>query len=691
MDLPPDFPPVHSCNLCNKLILDPRGGGLFDRKNTRREWAAFNPELTVRDLREQQRHGCAFGEHARIGDEDDDAPVLYSFNSSEGGIPGFQSVEFGIPGRLDSDTESGSERTEHDSDEIGVEPDGIEVYRWWTRDLLAIPGSPACDVISRTPINVEPGSDKSFELARKWYQTCRDTHKECQRPQLKFMPERVIRIDYRQSKFLLRLHETQGLAIKPYCALSYCWGGDQELKTTSDTLHTFRTAIPFRELPATIRDAITTTYELGLRYLFVDSLCIIQDSQDDMHTQIAQMSDIFSEAAITILASRAHSVETGFLHERPSPLENYSKGAWRYKGVSEMRMQCPTGEIGSVILMGSEHIRPGNLLRTRAWVLQEELLAHRTLDFDHNQTVWTCRSTRRLVDGWLDNYGWNQDHLRWLPELSRPRILPKAGENTGNLEDRKEILALWHRLVVDYSGRDLTEPNDKLLAIGAIARRVGDALQDDDYLAGIWKSSIPRDLFWHVPSNTKYPRPEDFRAPSWSWAAIDGAVHPAQTSGTCSLDVIDCHTEPVFPGARFGAVTTGHLVVRGRLRQVFLLDLGYEGTDYCGLFRVKEPSGHEFWAPLCFDALEQEFSDHLQQPLEIAMLEVYGVGEVTRSGLVLQEVGSRKFSRLGLFSWQFDPSDPDEDSDISRINGYVLYSEWIKGFDQCDKVEITLI
>jgi hypothetical protein len=282
--------------------------------------------------------------------------------------------------------------------------------------------------------------------------------------------------------------------------------------------------------------------------------------------------------------------------------------------------------------------------------------------------------------------------MRCVPELSHPRILPKAGGKAGNLEEREEILRLWQTLVGEYSRRHLTKPNDKLLAIGAIAQRVGDAIQDHDYLAGIWKTRIPRDLMWAVKS-TRSPRPKDFRAPSWSWAAIDGSVHLAWDvrAGNVSLQVLECHTKPVFPAARYGAVTNGHLVVRGRLRRVVLLDLDYEGTDYRGLFRIREPGGPEFRAPLCLDAIEQEFSDNLQQPLEIAMLEMYRYGEATRLGLVLREVGSQKFSRLGLFSQQFDPSYPDEYSKMSSDDGNMSYFEWTLGFILSDKVEITLI
>ncbi|RMJ15169.1 hypothetical protein CDV36_005191 [Fusarium kuroshium] len=192
------------------------------------------------------------------------------------------------------------------------------------------------------------------------------------------MPKRVISITQNQSEFTLRLVETEGLH-DLYCALSYCWGGDQKTKATKETLPRLKAGIAFDKLPATLQDDVTTTHGLGLQYLFVDSLCILQDDEEGMHTQIAQMSEIYSEAAITILASRAKGVEFSFLHKRQTSI----LGSRSRDNLYKMSLGCPNGP-----------------LESRAWALQENLLSARTLDYEDDHTTWRCSTTNNITDGW---------------------------------------------------------------------------------------------------------------------------------------------------------------------------------------------------------------------------------------------------------------------------------------------------
>lgn len=133
LHLPPDFPPVHSCQCCENVILDPgaRDLSLSSSKITRREWAAFNPRLTVGEMVEARKHGCSFGKSllsAYSEGIDVNTPVWYSFEPLYDGKPGFQSITFGIPERRD----------QYDRSEF--EQDDIRVYRSWTHDLIAISG-----------------------------------------------------------------------------------------------------------------------------------------------------------------------------------------------------------------------------------------------------------------------------------------------------------------------------------------------------------------------------------------------------------------------------------------------------------------------------------------------------------------------------------------------------------------------
>ncbi|OAL31980.1 hypothetical protein AYO22_00850 [Fonsecaea multimorphosa] len=663
--LPPDFPPVHSCQHCEKLILVPDAESLVDRRNGEK-WASFDPDLTVGEARKLAKSGCRFCEYVSSKSyRRDKCTVHYRLFGHEGK---WENIQFGTYNPKDDD-----------DDDLRYEGDIVVSALIETYELIAIPGNPASDIVSRSPINVEPGS-------------------RCPIPPTKRMPDRVISIDDGQPEFKLHLLETNGLVhpLPPYAALSYCWGGDQVIKTTNATLDQFRVEIDFKKLPTTIRHAVTTTYELGLRYLFVDAFCIIQDNDEDKQHQISQMPSIYSEASVTIIAARARNVEDGFLQNRPSSLDQLSTWKSRYENMFSMSLRCPGGKIGSAILIGRGNDRVTEPIHNRAWALQEQMLARRVLHYGQDQIIWNCWSVDELVD-----------------------------EAVQDDSVKQKILEQWYDLVRKYSLRKLSLPADKLLAIGAIAERVGVALHDD-YLAGLWKSCLPRNLSWFVWFK-KHTRPEEVRAPSWSWAAVDGEIGKFVNMGRpCELELIDCHVELLSPTAPYGAVKGGHLTIRGRLRRALLFNVprSTAKNDYQGLCHIKEPGqeGIGSMVPICFDAVEKEFDT--SDIINVAFLKAYGHKSGFCSGLVLRDLGGQRFSRLGLFgrpsrvwrtygnigldgeiveemmeedSGEEDSGEEDSGEEDSGEEDFgeeysLLYRYWMEDFNEYSQVEeITII
>jgi hypothetical protein len=137
----------------------------------------------------------------------------------------------------------------------------------------------AAEIIENRPINLTPISDSTLRQARGWLDECMQNHDECQKPDTSFTPTRLVEIIPKDFRSAFRLCET-GSQYRSYAALSYCWGGDQAFKTTLKSLPAYLEEIP-EDLPQTLLDAIYVATQLGLRYVWIDALCIIQDSDED--------------------------------------------------------------------------------------------------------------------------------------------------------------------------------------------------------------------------------------------------------------------------------------------------------------------------------------------------------------------------------------------------------------------------
>jgi hypothetical protein len=136
------------------------------------------------------------------------------------------------------------------------------------------------------------------------------------------------------------------------------------------------TRINFADLPKSLQDAIIVTENLDLKLLWIDALCIVQDDAMDKAIEISTMPAVYSQAAVTILASRAESVRDGFLHMR----NTYDTS------IFEVPYMGGEDRMASVVLV-PELARPRNSkepLAFRAWALQEKLLSPRILDYGSN-------------------------------------------------------------------------------------------------------------------------------------------------------------------------------------------------------------------------------------------------------------------------------------------------------------------
>lgn len=224
-----------------------------------------------------------------------------------------------------------------------------------------------------------PGSLQQSRLLRQWLDVCDTEHGHRTAEFLGTgalqMPTRLIHI--LDSK--IHLETTQESSFVRYLALSHCWGKSPKLRTLTSNLSAFCTEIPYDRLPLNFQEAIKVARGLRISYLWIDSLCIVQDDVEDWEREAGRMGQVFSNAYCTIAATSAASSDEGFLTRHGNP-PLYAT------------IETPDGGILHVSeFMGDYHqdveLAP---LNTRGWVLQERALSRRTLHFTQTQVYWEC-------------------------------------------------------------------------------------------------------------------------------------------------------------------------------------------------------------------------------------------------------------------------------------------------------------
>lgn len=374
------------------------------------------------------------------------------------------------------------------------------------------------------------GSEESFNQTRKWYRDCLEKHARCNisRRSFSYFPTRLLDLNSRRGD--LRLIVTAKESIKEdYATLSHCWGGQSIIKLTTDALAQFQKKIETASLPQTFRDAILVARRLGIRYLWIDSLCIIQDSLQDWQKEAALMGEVYSNSTLNVMATACRNSHQSLFRSRDQgELLHYAvRTSW--DGIE------PEAFYVFSRFFWDKHtvFEP---LHRRGWVLQERILPPRALHFTCNQLVWECRereSCEMYPDGlpiYLKSLNYSfVKHLdidasqAWLTHLQEPNLSPK------------DYYDKWRRMIHMYWNTKITKDTDKLVAISGLAKRMGSALKDR-YLAGLWEGNLPSNLLWHIHvAGGRSCRPENYRAPSWSWASIE--IEEASVTPLSNIDV----------------------------------------------------------------------------------------------------------------------------------------------------------
>jgi len=395
-------------------------------------------------------------------------------------------------------------------------------------------------------------SQGSINFIREALQQCCMEHQSCAKSPSDFRPTRLVSLGGNDAE--IRLQETSTTTdVVKWAALSHCWGGSQPFKLLRDNIEALKRSINAENLPPTFRDAVTVCRQLGIGYLWIDSLCIIQEDKDDWIEEASKMGEVYGQAFLIICAATSPNCHTPFLGPRDEewlPKQINFEAPNGYIPIDVRRRSLPAPPLGQgrydpPFTSSWATRRRAGPLYTRGWCFQEIFLASRVLHFGPGAITFECQTHCR-----------SEDQLPTYP-ITTPGSL-------GVIDDASK----WHRIVKLYTQRTLTFPKDKLPAIGGAASIMPQA-QRSAYAAGLWVESILVDLLWQVmpvqgEKVITYTADEQ-KAPSWSWASVNLGVVWSELKNPRWLAQVLSVDAPLESTNKYGAVTGGTLTIRGRV------------------------------------------------------------------------------------------------------------------------------
>ncbi|KAI8966892.1 HET-domain-containing protein [Daldinia sp. FL1419] len=436
--------------------------------------------------------------------------------------------------------------------------------------------------------------DQLFQSSLKWAQdkiaNClnseESTHQLCRRQSGEdrpFTPLRLINVNRPDLEGDVVLES--GIPSSSYVALSYCWGNyEPECITTEGSLEENMQRIPWTKLPRTFRDAVEFTRGLGIQYLWIDSVCIIQDNDEDWRQQAGQMWNIYKYSYVTLAALygsssksglRSTSVESEHVKVAELSLDGYRCPI--YRRLPHYLQNVRVG--GRVTRRDIHRMLP---LLPRAWAFQERMVSPRILYFLESEIMFHCFSEHACEcgeEGCPYEARAKGQYMRIIREFEENVKKAQTLNKEVDLNDRTwQVLAsLWRKNIVEsYSGLLLTQPRDKLFALGAMANQFQQLRPRETYLAGLWSGSLIVDLCWvcnnwlwdgNVPSKKEALR-RPYSLPTWSWASLQFGIrfpeHPPDIERIYSAEVLEAWCSYHSYGS-FGSPNNSVLRLRSRL------------------------------------------------------------------------------------------------------------------------------
>lgn len=536
-------------------------------------------------------------------------------------------------------------------------------------------------------------SDITFQKIRRRIKNCDETHTRCrnfsaQFPELtpQYLPSRVIHIgsETRQP----HLHIAQEKQTSRYVALSHCWGNVPQVRTLKANIEQYKEAIVFESLSKTFQDALCVTRRLGIEYIWVDSLCIVQDDEDDWLHESKNMSSIYTNAYITIAATSATDGNGGLESDRP-------KSKW-------FKFPCDGTDEGKGYMWFTDaswsyqsdlNDAPLNL---RGWVLQEKMLSRRIVHFASSQVYWECK------EGFVGEEC--EDPIRFPKDATlkpsefwsivnavspiRTTSVESANDNRFAECTNPWVLAFyqsWRTFIRYYSTRKLTKKTDRLIAlmgiIQVVEKQTGLRCIDGHWDDG--SRQFVHELLWFPEEPITLSILGDLRqfrlCSSWSWASLEGPVHRSKMAVqawedhglrdfTLQLQAIESKvlvpwaSHPLKVSGMLRASKKGNIIEGERSNNMW----GRKRT-----FKVTSKELGRVYGVVCFDWEDEEPEYFYLSPVHLSARGIICLALVEISGATSRE---RYFERAGMGRvWVSDRPDGHEPFDAcERLTYYII-------------------
>jgi hypothetical protein len=536
---------------------------------------------------------------------------------------------------------------------IDMEMEKSEEILYWYRCFIAVPQAVLPVGMSVSGRGSVIPMNECLPVAQEWMSSCLDKHEQCQKhTQPHTYPTRLLDLGGHNCRLIVpQDHKLLG----PYAALSYCWGPNPNfLRLTADNLQEFRGGIPYTRLPIAFQEAILIVKELGIRYIWIDALCIIQSGRgsiEDWRSESGRMQEVYSNCIINLSLAQAtrpdQSCLGGYNLDCTPPFE------------ADIVDGADVAGSRTYTILSQDYFQEAlydQPISSRAWVMQERLLATRVLSIGHGELFWDCQQVQNASESLP--YGFalcsdlHKDYITKNITLSVTSIL--------RIPSSENLEKTWFEIIEEYTARELTYPAaDKLAAISAIATRMGDAM-NDTYVSGHFLKTLPGSLGWSVQTTTRDSYVEQrahnrlpkssgqmvkndwIITPSWSWASMNGRL-TMQISQR-----LDKPSVAAMEGYRFS--TVGQRGLEAQVGKKLMLTI----RTWCHIVECKsggpkidDPNGLFFYMDDIHDVLADE-TQYLLAALVGSSFQV--------DGLLLKEIdfdGNKVFERMGYFEWIF--------------------------------------